>query len=570
MLPTQVPAEVRLRRLIDVGRSLVAELDLEAVLRHVLDAARELTGAEYAALGVLDPDQRELERFLTVGIDDATHRAIGDFPRGHGVLGVLISEPRPLRLDDVGRHPRSYGFPLGHPPMRSFLGVPILVRGRPYGNLYLTEKRGGAFDEADEEALVVLADWAAIAIENARAFSGMESRGRELERAVATFEATTEIARTVAGETDLDRVLELIVKRGRALTDARAAIVMLNHRDELEIRALAGDLSESLLGQRLPLEASVAGEVLRTGKPERLADAAGRLRFALAEQTHARTGLVVPLLFHGRALGVLAAFDRLRDGPQFSAWDEHVLSAFAASAAFAVATAQDVAAGTLGRRVEAQEQERRRWARELHDDTLQELAALKLLADAARRAPTADERTAVLDQIGERVDVAVCALRGLITDLRPAALDEIGLHAALGALVERTTQVHTLAVDLRVDLAGAPNAPMRLPPQVEDAVYRIVQEALSNVVKHADAGRADVLVVQTDAAVEVAVRDDGIGFDPSDDASGFGLLGIHERAGLVEGTVKIDSAPGAGTSIRFSVPVKEDREPEGQARAAAH
>lgn len=560
-------AEERLRRLIEVGRTLVAELDLEAVLQRVLEAARELTGAEYAALGVLDPDQRELERFLTVGIDEAAQAAIGDLPRGHGVLGVLISEPRPLRLDDVGRHPRSYGFPLGHPQMRSFLGVPIVVRGRPYGNLYLTEKAGGPFDAADEEALVVLADWAAIAIENARAYSGMEARRRELERAVATFEATSEIARSVAGETDLDRVLELIAKRGRALTDARATIVMLEHGRELEIAAIAGDLPESLLGQRLRLEASVAGDVLRTGKPERLADAAGRLRFALAEQTQARTGLIVPLLFRGRGLGVLAAFDRLRDGPEFSAWDEHVLSAFATSAAFAVATAQDVAARTLWRRVEAQEQERRRWARELHDETLQELAALKLLAAAARGAGSEAERSAALGQIGDRVDVAVRALRALITDLRPAALDEIGLYAALEALAERTAQVHGLAVDLRVDPAGEPGGTLgRLPSRVEDAVYRIVQEALSNVVKHAGAGRADVRFHRTDTAVEVTVSDDGVGFDPGLDSRGFGLLGIRERAGLMNGTAEIDSAPGTGTSIRISVPVPED---EGQAQAAA-
>ncbi len=569
MVATHPPAEERLRRLIDVGRSLVAELDLEAVLDRVLEAARELTGAEYAALGVLDPARRELERFLTIGIDDATHRAIGDLPRGHGVLGVLIREPVPLRLDDVGRHPRSYGFPLGHPPMRSFLGVPILVRGRPYGNLYLTEKRDGAFDESDEEALVVLADWAAIAVENARAYSGMESRGRDLERAVATFEATTEIARAVAGETDLERVLELVVKRGRALTDARAAIVMLERRHELEIASVAGDLPESLLGQRFAVEGTVVGEVLRTGKPERLADVSGRLRFALTEQTQAETGLIVPLLFRGRGVGVLAAFDRLRDGPEFSAWDEHVLGAFAASAASAVATAQEVAAGSVRRRVEAQEQERRRWARELHDETLQELAALKVVAGAARRAATEEDRAAALDQISERVDVAVRALRGLITDLRPAALDEAGLHAALETLVERTTQVHGLAVDLRVDLAGEPNAPTRLPPEVEDTVYRVVQEGLSNVVKHADARRAGVVVVWGDTTIEVAVRDDGIGFDPGDDSTGFGLLGIRERVGLVDGRVEIDSAPGAGTTIRISVPVREEQEPGEQARAAA-
>ena len=157
--------EHRLRRLIDVGRSMVAELDLDALLERLLEVAREVTGARYAALGILDDRRERLERFLTVGIDAETQASIGDLPRGHGVLGVLIEDPRPLRLSDVGAHPRSYGFPLGHPPMRSFLGVPILIDGEAWGNLYLTEKQGGPFDDQDEEAVVVLADWAAVAVE---------------------------------------------------------------------------------------------------------------------------------------------------------------------------------------------------------------------------------------------------------------------------------------------------------------------------------------------------------------------------------------------------------------------
>jgi len=403
--------EQRLERLIDVGRALVSELDLEAVLERVLAAARELTGAEYAALGVLDESRSELERFLTLGIDEETHKAIGDLPRGRGVLGVLISDPHPLRLTDVGEHARSYGFPLGHPPMRSFLGVPILIRGQAYGNLYLTEKRTGEFDEDDENAVVILADWAAIAIENARVYSGVEGRRNELERAVATLEATTEIGRALAGETDLERILELVVKRGRALTDARAALILLESGNELVLAAVAGELDPSLVGQRMPVEGTVAGQVLRAARAERLADTKGRLRFALAEETQAETGLFVPLQFRGGALGVLAAFDRLRDGPEFSGWDEHVLSAFAVSAAAGVATAQGASAQALRRSIAAAEQERARWARDLHDETLQELAALKMLLGAARRTEDPEERESTLEHAAERIDVAVRALR---------------------------------------------------------------------------------------------------------------------------------------------------------------
>src|ERR1700742_2686828 len=175
-----------LRTLIELGRSVLEESELEPVLARVLEAARELTGAAYAALGVLDERRYRLERFLTTGIDDETRRALGDPPQGHGVLGELIREPKPLRLPDVGAHPRSYGFPIGHPRMTTFLGVPILIRGEAWGNLYLTDKHGGPFDEADEETAVALAAWAAIAGETARLNRQMERRRAELERSLET------------------------------------------------------------------------------------------------------------------------------------------------------------------------------------------------------------------------------------------------------------------------------------------------------------------------------------------------------------------------------------------------
>jgi signal transduction histidine kinase len=561
--------EQRLERLIEVGRALVSELDLEAVLERVLDAAQELTGAQYAALGVLDESRSELERFLTRGIDEETHRAIGDLPRGRGVLGVLITDPRPLRLTDVGEHSRSFGFPLGHPPMHSFLGVPILIHGHAYGNLYLTEKQSGEFDEEDENALVILADWAAIAIENARAYSDVAGRRNELERAVATLEATTEIGRALAGETDLERILELVVKRGRALTDARAALVMLESGGELVLTSLAGELDLSLIGQRIPVEGTVAGQVLRAGRAERLADARGRLRFALAQETHADTGLFVPLLFRGRALGVLAAFDRLRDGPEFSAWDEHILTGFAASAAAGIATAQGANAQALRRSIAAAEQERTRWARDLHDETLQELAALKLLLGAARRTENPGERDSALDEAAERIDVAVRALRSLITDLRPAVLDEYGLEPALEALAERVKQVSGASVDLRIQLEyDAGREPGRLAQQIEDALYRVVQEALSNVTKHSGATHAEVLVRESEETIEVVVRDEGTGFDADAESTGFGLLGMRERVALVDGGLTIESSPGTGTQIRVSLPIRRAEPPLRQARTA--
>ena len=557
--------EHRLERLIDTGRTLVSELDLDAVLQRVLDAARELTNARYAALGVLDEQGTGLERFLTVGIDDETHRAIGDLPRGRGVLGVLIREPRPLRLPDVGKHARSYGFPLGHPPMKSFLGVPILVRGKPYGNLYLTEKEGGdEFDEQDEEAVVVLADWAAIAIENARGYSILEARREELERLVSTFDASSEIAHALAGGTDLDRILELVVKRGRALTDARSMLVLLEQGDELVVAALAGELDDSLVGHTIPIDETVAGKVLRTGAAERLADVPGRLRFALAEQTNAQSGLFVPLRVRGRSLGVLAAFDRLRDGPGFSAWDEQVLSGFAASAASAVASARDTAAQMLRRSIESAEQERGRWARELHDETLQELAGLKLALGAVRRADGDAARGEALDAAAGRIDFAIQALRRIIADLRPAALDDLGLEPALETLVERVraSAPPELRIDLTCDLADVG----RLRPQVEDVIYRVVQEALSNAIRHSAASRVDVNIRERDASVVVVVHDDGAGFEVDGETSGFGLVGMRERVAFADGQLEIETAPEAGTNVRVTLPATAQPRPIGSPR----
>src|SRR4051812_27730858 len=261
--------EHRLRRLVDVGRSLVTELDPEAVFERLLEVARELTGARYAAIGVLDERRERLERFLTAGIDEDTHRAIGDLPRGRGVLGALISDPRPLRLPDVGAHPQSYGFPLSHPPMTTFLGVPIVIDGEAWGNLYLTEKGQGQFTDEDEDAAVVLADWAAIAIANARLYRDVRERRDELERAVRGLETTTEISRALGGVTDLGRVLELVVKRSRALIDARAAEITLLDGDEFVNAAVAGEGVEGVQGTRLSINESLVGSAMESGRLQR-------------------------------------------------------------------------------------------------------------------------------------------------------------------------------------------------------------------------------------------------------------------------------------------------------------
>jgi signal transduction histidine kinase len=555
----------RLSRLLEVGRSLVSQLDVEAVLQRLLDTARDLTGARYAALGVLDAERTELERFLTVGVDAETYRAIGDLPRGRGVLGVLISEPSPLRLADVGAHPRSYGFPAGHPPMTTFLGVPVLIGGEAWGNLYLTEKEGGAqFDAADEEAAIVLAGWAGVAIANARLYEESQTRRTDLERAVAGLEATSAIARAVGSETDLERVLELIVKRGRALVEARAMVLLLAEGETLALAAHAGQVDPVARGARIPRADTAVGDVLAAGRPERIGDVPTRL--ALDDEglgvVGAETALLVPLVYRGTPLGVLAAFDRLAPDPGFGAEEESLVQAFAASAAIAVATAKTVQRERLRESMAAAEGERRRWARELHDETLQALGGLRvMLSSAARRGDPERLEAAVRDAVG-LLESEIAGLRRLIADLRPAALDDLGLVEAIDGLRARVAAQEGIEIDAEADLGGE-----RLAPELETAIYRIVQEALTNVVKHADARRVRIVLARRGSAVEVTVSDDGRGFEADAPHAGFGLVGLGERAELVGGRAEVSSS-GEGTTVRATIPVGGGRQPRAQTTAS--
>ena len=461
--------ESRLLRLLDIGRSLTAELDPEVVLDQLLGVAQELTGARYAAIGILDKRREVLDQFITKGIDEETHREIGELPHGRGVLGVLIRDPKPLRLADVGAHPESYGFPLAHPTMRTFLGVPIVVGGEAWGNLYLTEKANGEFGQDDEDAAVTLAGWAAIAITNARLYADVRERRDDLQRANRGLETTTEITRALGGVTDLDRVLELVAKRSRALIDARVVELALLEGDELVLAAGAGEGVQELHGARLPVAQSVAGIALRSGRSQRLAelpeDSFARRRFG------ARTALVTPMVFHNRAIGILSAFDRQDGDGTFTEEDERLFQAFAASAATAVATAQTASNEALRRSMHASEQERRRWARELHDETLQELAGLKVLLSGARRSDDRARLDGAVDQAVALLAESITNLRTLISDLRPAALDELGAQPALEALVERVRAQSGLEISLEIDLAYEQGrSELRHVPDLETAV----------------------------------------------------------------------------------------------------
>jgi signal transduction histidine kinase len=542
--------EGRLRRLIEVGNEVLSELDLEAVLRSVAEAARELTGARYAALGVLDPAHAELERFINVGIDEEGRRDIGNLPRGRGVLGELIREPKPLRMRDVERHPHAYGFPPGHPPMHSFLGVPITVRGETYGNLYITEKQGAEeFDDSDEEAAVTLAGWAGIAIENARLYTTLSEREAEVEQALRRAETSVDIARTVGGETDVKRVLDLIVKRARALVEARALLVLLHRGDRLFVAAHAGEVSAEAENLEVPIEDAVFGGAMEERVSRRLDRGTPPSRARLREQLGAETALVVPMLFRGRTVGLLVALDREAGGVEFDNEDERLLQSFASSAATAVATAQTVEAEQLRQRVESAQRER-----ELHDDALQNLAAIRIqLATAltsggeqreARIESAAEEAVAQLEgQINE--------LNRLINDLRPAALERLGLAAALQALAEESAARSGAEVEAKIELADERSG------EEDRIVYRLVQESLTNVVKHASAALVEVAAKEADGAIRILVRDDGDGFDTDSATAGRGLRGMRERIQLLGGEIDVISSPGDGTKITACVPLQQ-------------
>jgi len=544
----------RLHRLLDVGQTLVAELDPDTVLERILEEARHLTGARYAALGVLDEQRKQLERFLTAGVDRATHRAIGELPRGRGVLGVLIEDPRPLRVADIARHPESYGLPPGHPTMRTFLGVPILIREQAWGNLYLGQREGGGeFTQADEDAAVALARWAAIAIENARIYQTSERRREQLERVVQAMEAARDISDAIGSVADLDRVLELIVKRGRALVDARNLLIMLRQGDELVVAAGAGH-ANAARGRRMAVQRSRMGQVLQNGRPRRVSDVQTELQLSPAQLGVAdvHCALLVPMMHRGSAIGMLVALDRGEHGEEFSSEDEQLLRTFAQSAANAVAIKRSVEIDRLRSTIAVADAERARWAHELQDVTLKGLGALREQLISTARRGRADGQDELREAI-EQVELEMAKLREIITDLRPSLLDELGLLPAIKELLDRRRH-DALRIESELRLP-APDHQDQLPPEIETTVYRLVQEALTNVVKHARATTARVSVGLEEREVMVEVEDDGEGFDTGTRSGGFGLTGLRERVGVAGGTLWLESGE-SGTLVRARLPLQ--------------
>jgi two-component system, NarL family, sensor histidine kinase DevS len=541
-------SEGRLRALFAAGLAVTSELSLEALLYRLVEVAAELTGARYAALGVIDATGSELEQFLTHGIDTDTRAEIGLLPRGRGILGVLIRDAKPLRLHDLAEDPRSVGFPPGHPPMRSFLGVPILLRGVAYGNLYLSEKEGGEdFTEEDEELVTMLAGQAAVAIENARLYEASTRWSRQLQ-------SLQEVGNALATETDLERLLDLIVRRLRELLAARVvALALPSGSNQLKFAAVAGEGAGDLLGKTISRSGSKSGAVLERRRSERIDSVIDdpEVHQEVSRRLAARTGMWVPLIARDRAIGVLEIHDKEGADARFSHDDFRLAETFAARAAVAVELSQRMARDALRRVVQAQELERRRLARELHDETGQALTSILLGLKPLETALADHPARAALTELRAQVVSALQDVRRLAVELRPAVLDDFGLVPAL----ERLTDAFAEQTGIRVDFHSALGR-TRPGSEVETALYRVVQESLTNILKHADAHNVSVSLARRESGVAAVIEDDGTGFDlRSVREEGVGLLGMRERLALLDGHLEIESRPGAGTTIVAEVPV---------------
>ncbi|MFC3961570.1 sensor histidine kinase [Nocardia jiangsuensis] len=535
----------QLDRLIEAMLAVTAGLDLDNTLRSIVHTAIELVEAGYGALGVLHSDHRakELAEFVYEGIDDRTRVLIGDLPRGHGVLGVLIDDPRPIRLADMSAHPASVGFPANHPPMRTFLGVPVQVGGEVFGNLYLTEKAGGQeFTDDDEGVVLALAAAAGIAIANARLYE--ESRIRQ-----QWLEATREVATELLAGDDPDKVLTLIADRARSLTGSACAFLALPEDPdipaaeltELIVAAAAGTGARALFGTRLPLGASHSGTAFRESRVL----AAASSMAPIAEPVPGWGPLLaLPLRAGQTTIGVLTILRAPGQQPIDEA-GQSMMSGFADQAAVAL---------QLARSQQRMRQldvisERDRIARDLHDHVIQRLFAVGMsLQGTASRARVPEIRERLRDTIDD-VQTIVQDIRHSIFDLHSdTAAEAPAMRKRLHAVVTEMTAEAELRTTVR--LAGPVSV---LPPEIFDDVEAVLREALSNAVRHSGASAISVRLNIGDD-VTLVVADDGKGL-PEKRARTSGLGNMAARAKHGGGEFSAGPGPEGGTVIRWSVPL---------------
>ncbi|OBG19899.1 histidine kinase [Mycolicibacterium celeriflavum] len=526
----------RLDGLIEAMLVVTSGLELDQTLRTIVHTAIDLVDAQYGALGVRGQDH-ELVEFVYEGVDESTRERIGHLPEGRGVLGVLIDDPKPIRLENISHHAASVGFPPGHPPMRTFLGVPVRTRGEVFGNLYLTEKAGGQpFSEDDEVLVQALAAAAGIAIDNARLYE--QSKTRQ-----SWIEATRDIGTELLGGTNPATVFRLVADESRHLSGAKLTIVAVPadldepvaEVDELIVAATAGDAPDGSL-RAMPTAGTPIGQVFVQGTPARFDS------LELAPDT-AATGpaLVLPLRASDAVAGVLVAA-RSPGSLAFSADELDMMAAFADQAALAWQLA------TTQRRMRELDvlSDRDRIARDLHDHVIQRLFAVGLALQGTiprARAP----------EVRQRLTECVDDLQNVIQEIRTAIFDLHGGNAGMTRLRQRLDEAVAQFAGSELQTSVQFSGPLSVVDSaLADHAEAVVREAVSNAVRHAQASTLMVnVVVGNDLCIEVV--DDGCGI--AGDITGSGLTNLSRRADEVGGEFMISAVPGGGTKLRWSAPL---------------
>jgi signal transduction histidine kinase len=537
----------RMQTLLDAVVAIGSDLDLEELLRRIVRSAADLVDAEYGALGVLGEEGR-IRQFITVGLDQHTIARIGPYPEGHGILGLLIREPRPLRLEDLGAHPESVGFPPGHPPMRTFLGAPVQVREKIFGNLYLTDKRGGRpFDADDEAVLRSLAAAAGVAIDNARLYD--ESRHRERRLA-----AGAELTRALLSGAPPEEILRSLADTVREMTgtDLVTLALPVGAGGELVVEAAAGEAAERVRGLALPAT-TLAAKVYANAEPvtsDALSDdprAAG----GSASLVPLGPAFFVPVCDNERVRGVLLVA-HTPGRPSFTEAVVEMVGAFADQAALALQLAEHrrdaERFALLG--------DRDRIARDLHDQVIQRLFADGLTLQAAlgrvQSVPQAAER---IQRVADDLDDTIKIIRSTIFGLqhRDRGGAKAGLRSRLVALTDEAAQ--TLGFTPALRMTGLLDTDV--PATHAEHLLAVLREALSNTARHARATSAEVSVEAAGGALRLTVADDGCGVDPAVTRRS-GLANLRSRAEELGGTFALVAGHSSGTELRWEVPLGSD------------
>ena len=538
--------QVRLRHLLDAVVAIASELTLDGVPTRIVRAASSLVGARYAALGVLsEGPERVLRTFVHHGMGSDVVEQIGSWPTGHGLLGLLIDEPRPLRLRDIAAHPASYGFPEHHPAMTSFLGVPVRTRERVFGYLYLTDKEGGQdFTEVDELVAVALAAAAGVAIENATLYE-------EAERRQAWLSATVEITSLLSEDTPTVRALQAVADGARSVSGADVAwVVSGSDPQDLHLEVVAGAPVDREAMHALPMEKSLASLVVRTGVPVSVDDLATDPRAvdpsSLDDWPQLGPMMALPLRSGSGIEGVISLAWTPERIDAFRRLDPRLPTSFAEQAALAL----QVARSREDRKRMSLLEDRDRIGRDLHDLVIQRLFGVGLGLDSTVRMVPAGEPAQRLRQAIVEIDDTIKDIRRTIFAL--GALEgSTDLQTEIEILVDRAAATMKLRPKLRLE------GPIRttVPAAVTPDLLAVVGEALSNVSRHAHASTVEVRVVVDHDTLEVSVADDGRGMPP--DVLESGLHNMRERAAGHGGELVVESEAGTGTTLTWRVPLVE-------------